>query len=122
VSREYAISLQDVTVYEVELTVKLIQRMYGFCKKTGIKLIILDIPKLSSDGKTVVKSSIPENCLETVKANCDALFYTGSLIDEYAALKQIHVLHGQRHISADTHSMLGKKIGKYILGRLRGYD
>ena len=55
---EYAIARQQVySEYQINLASSLIERMYKFCSENDIKLVIIDIPSRSGDGKII--SSFP---------------------------------------------------------------
>jgi len=113
VSTEYAIPTRNVTDYEAELSAKLVERMHGFCREHNMTFVILDIPQESVDKSMPVASSIPPNQLDAMKANSDRIFYAGDLMNEYRNITP-HNRHGQHHISAETHSMLGRRLGGYI--------
>lgn len=110
---ELAIASNANTKYSEELMKKLISRFYTYCKAQGIKLIIIDIPQLDPDAPA--KSSISKNMVSDVKNNCDTLFNYDNMISDYSKLSLIHVKSGHRHISAETHKMMGQKISEYIL-------
>jgi hypothetical protein len=108
---EYAIPVRELNTYDINLCLKLMQRINNFCKIRDIKLIILDIPKKS------MEPSIPENYLDLFKYNCDTLLYTNDLIDEFRQLKYIYLPRGY-HISSSMHKLYGEKIGEYVLQQL----
>lgn len=110
---EFAIAVNANTNYSEELMKKLISRFHEYCKAQGIKLIILDIPQLGP--KESISPSIPKNLISHVKGNCDTLFNYNNMSTDYSKISFIHVKHGSRHISAETHKMLGQKISEYIL-------
>jgi hypothetical protein len=105
---EYAIPMEEVSQYNVQLGMAIINRMFTFCKNHNIKLIIVDIP-------TTRESSVPEGYENIVRNNCDKLFYYNEMVEEYGQLEKTHVPHGAQHISAQTHSLLGEKIAAYIM-------
>ncbi len=107
---EFAVATnKNISVYAGELMKTLIAHMYNFCKSRGIKLIIVDIPDAN------MRLSIPPDILASIKNNCDTLFGSTDITNDYKKLKLTHVLHGHMHISAETHNMLGHKIAEYIL-------
>ncbi|MEO6454305.1 MAG: SGNH/GDSL hydrolase family protein [Ginsengibacter sp.] len=110
---ERAISVNPNTKYSKELMAKLISRFHDYCKLHGIKLIILDIPQLYT--LVSVSSSIPKDMVSDIKKNCDTLFNYDGMRNDYNKISLIHVKHGHRHISAETHKMIGQKISEYIL-------
>jgi GDSL-like lipase/acylhydrolase family protein len=106
---EYAVgSTEALSEYDYALMAKVLARMYRFCRTHGIKLIIIDIPQFD------MKSSIPPILLPKLTANSDTLYHVGQMRDEYSKLHKTHVQNGQRHISAETHALLGRKIAQYI--------
>ncbi len=117
---EFAIAVNANTKYSEELMKKLIGRFHDYCEAQGIKLIILDIPQL--DPKDSVAPSIPKHLVSHVKKNCDTLFNYDNMIKDYSKVSLIHVKHGSRHISAETHKMMGQKISEYILSNRKAVN
>jgi hypothetical protein len=110
IQTEFAIpNKQEYSQYEYNLTDKIIERMHKFTSKRNIPLIILDIPQID------MKSSIPEKLVNHFINNSDTLFYSQDMLQEYKKLSKTHVPHGDRHISSETHNLLGNKIANYIL-------
>ncbi len=72
------------------------------------KLIILDIPTYKGT------SSIPDSLLPDFRTYSDAFIDYPSIQLEVEKSGLTHVPHGQRHISAATHAILGNKIATYI--------
>jgi hypothetical protein len=83
--------------------------MYEFTSNRSIPLIILDLPEWN------MKSSVPGIMTDIFINNSDTLFYSKDMMQEYLKLSKTHVPHGHRHISSETHNMLGHKIADYIL-------
>ena len=107
---EFSISTkQEYSQNEYDLTGKIIERIYKFTSKRNIPLIILDLPQEN------MKSSIPEKLVNHFINNSDTLFYSRDMLQEYMKLSKTHVPHGERHISSETHNLLGNKIANYIL-------
>ena len=67
--------------YQTRLTGKLLERVYDFCKKNNIKLIIIDIPQL--DGGNKVKTSFLAPTINTVMQNSDMYLTTDMLLTDY---------------------------------------
>jgi hypothetical protein len=114
VAQESAIPTEQVGEYEHRLALKLLQRIKSFCSDQGIKLVILDIPAWSIKERAL-GPSIPDPLLTQVRANCDTLFSTRDMLQELKLMRYAHVPYGQRHISPETHAMLGEKIARYVL-------
>jgi len=114
---EYAVSTREkYTQYQEDLTSKLIERMYHFCKQNNIKLIILDIPQ--AHGQNQSRTSFTPNILKTISLNSDKYFTTDMLFSDYNGVVQLNVPHGHRHISEFTHAILGVSAAKYILDNM----
>lgn len=113
---EYAIKKGDLNEYQIALTSKLIRRMYDFCQRNGIKLIVLDIPQLA-DGGLDFRSSVPPSLTQQMET--DSYFYVKSttVLADYSNVTEIFVPHGHRHISETTHLLLGMDIAKKIYAR-----
>jgi hypothetical protein len=107
-SDESAVAGGPLAETDYDLMAKVVERMHAFCRSHGTKLIIVDIPQLHT------VSSIPPVLLPKLRTNSDTLYYVGDMGSEYGKLSTIHVPHGQRHISAETHALLGHKIAEYI--------
>jgi hypothetical protein len=112
IQTEFSISnKQEYSQYEYNLTEKIIERMYKFTSERNIPLIIFDLPQIN------MNSSIPEKLVNHFINNCDTLFYSQDLLPEYMKLSKTHVPHGHRHISSETHNLIGNKIVNYILSQ-----
>lgn len=108
---EYAIPVGKINDYHISLATKLLERMFTFCKSNDIKLIILDIPTLQG-------SSFPPKLYQIAKNNCDIFIDSASVLNDYLDVAEIHLSHGQRHISEFTHILLGVTIAKRIIANL----
>lgn len=110
---EYAIPTQDkFSDYQTALTSALIQRMYKFCYKNNIKLIIIDIPTIAE--KNQFKTSFSESLSRKIANYSDGYILSDLLLAEYRAIAEIHRPHGHRHISEFTHTLLGIAVAKKI--------
>ena len=114
ITTEYAIRTEEVDKYQIDLASKLIERLYKVCSQNNIKLLVMDIPTISG------KSSIPNQMVQAVRKNSDTLYYYQDLKTEFSSLEQIHVPHGNRHINAEAHALIGRKIADYVLSTLDG--
>jgi len=111
---EYAIPTQkNFSDYQTALTYALIKRMYEFCQKHSIKLIIIDIPQIA--GKNLNKTSFPDSLSQNIANYCDGYIFSESLLFDYSGVAEIHRPHGNRHISEFTHTLLGVAIAKKII-------
>jgi lysophospholipase L1-like esterase len=112
IQTEYATSeKQYYSQYEFNLTGRIIERLYNFTLKRNIPLIIIDIPSLNLKPK-------PEQLVNYFINNSDTLFNSQNMLQEYNKISEIHVAHGQRHISKETHSLLGGMLANYIYNNI----
>lgn len=113
IQTEYSISnKQEYSQYEYDLSKKIIERMYKITSEKNIPFIILDIPQ------TDIKSSIPDTMVNFFTSHSDTLFYLQDMLPEYQKLSKTNVLHGHKHISAETHQLLGNKIANFVISRI----
>lgn len=111
VSREYAVPTEDVSAIQQKLTLALLQRMYAFCKSRNIKLVILDIPTISSQRQFV--SSVPRELQQAFRNASDKLIDSDTVLERYRYAAQIHNAHGS-HISEFTHAVLAVAGGEEV--------
>ncbi len=106
---EYAIpTTSENSSNEIELTNALLRRMYEFCKGRGIRLIILDIPRISGS------SSFPLSILENISELSDIYVDGSALLINYSDVAELHRPHGSRHITEFSHIVLGVNAAKQI--------
>jgi len=98
----------DLTRYQYDLTVALLQRMHAFCRQHGAKLIIVEIPQDEKAGF----SSIPSELREPFRQNCDVLLDSELVNGDYRGLMQLSMPHGHHHITKGTHMLIGIQIAK----------
>lgn len=111
---EYAIPTQDkFSNYQTALTSALVERMYYFCQKNNIKLIIIDIPQITKENRS--KTSFTESMFNTISNYSDGYIFSKSLLADYIGVAEIHRPHGHRHISEFTHTLFGVSIAKKII-------
>lgn len=114
---EYAIPTQEISSnYGVALTTALWKRMYNFCHKNDIKLIVVDIPMLEKGNR--IESSLSHSLLSTIQNYSDAYVIGDSLLADYIGVVDIHVPYGQQHISEFVHTLIGVAIAKKIVSLL----
>lgn len=111
---EYAIPTQNkFSDYQLDLTSALLKRMYDFCQKNNIKLIIVDIPQIAEGN--LFKTSFPESLSKNIEKYSDGYISSESLLADYSGVAEIHRPHGHRHISEFTHTLLGVSMAKKII-------
>jgi len=111
---EYAVpTQQDFSNYQSDLTMALIKRMYVFCTKNNIRLVILNIPWIGEDGN-IISSIATENDQRIIIENSNAFVDGYSMLKKFDGVAELHVPHGLLHISEFTHTMLGVSAAKFI--------
>jgi hypothetical protein len=106
---EYAIATKDAhSDYEVQLAVALIERMQKYCDERGIRLIVIDIPRLT-DRYHFAESISPEALRKVDLLSSRALFAGLS------GAAELHVPRGHTHISELSHALIGVAVGQRIL-------
>ncbi len=115
-SMEYAINInQTIGEYQMLLTLKLLERIYEICQKSGIKLIIIDIPSWELDNSII--SSIHELMIDSQSPFCDYLI---KFEDLKSNLEQNELLRtqGHHHISEKTHKLIAELCTIYIKSQI----
>jgi hypothetical protein len=97
---------------EVALAVALLERMREFCQRSGMRLIVVDIPRPAAQG--AITPSLPPGLLPGFE-----LVASGELAREFDGAAELHVPHGARHISELTHALIGTELGRRILALLQ---
>jgi hypothetical protein len=109
---EYAVATKKPhSAHEVALAAALVERMQKFCRERGIRLIVVDIPRPNKKPYELIESVAP--------GELKALEFISSreLFAEFDSAAELHVAHGQRHISEFTHTLIGVELGRRILQR-----
>ncbi len=114
---EYATPVQAPTEGELSLMSALVARMSQFCRARGILFVVLDIPVYVDRGVGSFASSIPPSLLEVFRHAADVLLLSHDILDPYQGVAELHVEHGQHHISELTHLMFGVRTAQAILDR-----
>jgi hypothetical protein len=102
------------------LMAALLSRMSRFCRAHGILFVILDIPDYSEHDARRFTSSIPSTLLDSVRHDADVFLSSHEVLDPYASIAELHVEHGQNHISEFSHLMLGLRTAQAILAQRTG--
>lgn len=111
---EYTIP-QRVTPYQVDLAFALIERMQRFCAGNGIRLILVDIPAYGSEPYRAVPS-LTGPMVERLRGMGVEVVHSLPLFAPYDGAAEIHVPHGERHISEFAHALIGAEIARRIEG------
>lgn len=116
VETEYAVQVAEVSTYESDLMSALIARLGEVCRENGIRLVIADIPQVSTDA---IYSSIDENVRPAFNAASEYVLYAPELFADFASHPQdLHVPHGHRHIGASAHAAIGERVAAIIRAQL----
>jgi lysophospholipase L1-like esterase len=111
---EYAIRVSAVNEYERELVVALLQRMKAVAHSANIPFIVVEIPSVAADAdRTNWSSSVPDDLVSAVIANCD-VYVPASAYLAGAEKGSVHVPHGQRHISEQTHAKIAEALDRIL--------
>jgi lysophospholipase L1-like esterase len=119
-----AVSIETNTQYAPSLLERerlLIERMYKFCQDNDVKLIILDMPDILSyeldqaeQYSRDFQTSIPEGLLQTMTDHSDYLLNSEDILAKYRGVAELHIPHGQRHLTEFGHLIYGMKIAGVI--------
>lgn len=119
-AHEYATPLKGPTEYQISLTNALIGQMSRFCHSRGIQLVILDFPVKIGNRVGNFGSSIPSSQLGIFRKAADVLLLSEEILGPYRNVGDIHVAHGQNHVSEFTHLMFGVNAAQAIFNRRAG--
>jgi lysophospholipase L1-like esterase len=112
--REYAVSTTSgVSEHEMMLAQRLIERMQRFCSEHGIRLIVVDIPR--DKGPYRIAESVPASLEEALSAEQIEVVSSTALLGGFDGVAEMHVPHGDNHISEFTHTMIGAELGRRIV-------
>jgi lysophospholipase L1-like esterase len=112
---------------ETGLTLKLLERMHAFCRSRGIPLIVVDVPhpkhlfldpSVPQREVMAFRSSVPDELTDEFRRHSDAYLPSVELLAPWAGVAEIHVKHGQRHISELTHLVLGTAAAHAVAAHL----
>ena len=109
---EMAVGSDSHDAYPKTLTLQLLQRLHRTCQEHGIPLVLLDIPLVDQDR---FGPSVPPELRSLFEHASDAYIDGAAVLQDYAGLVDLHVPHGQRHISEFSHLAFGAEIGQRLL-------
>ena len=115
---EYIIP-QRATPYQIDLAFALIERMQKFCASNGIRLIVVDVPSHGSEPFTSVPS-LTEPMIEHLRGFGVEVVPSVSLFAPYQGAAELHVAHGERHISEFAHTLIGVELARRIMDAPQG--
>lgn len=115
---EYAIPVGDFTDYEYALTAALIHQLFQLCQDNNIELIILDIPAPTNVNQ--IRSSVPDSLRSSFIKDSNFLIDSRVVLSPLITKSiPVHVEHGHRHISAETHRIFAEALFSEIESNLR---
>lgn len=110
---EYSI-VNNITAdeYKVKLAAKLLSRIYQFCDRNNIGLILIDIPYKNINGE--VESSLKDilKIGDSKRSHHTFSFYD---LKKKLIPSEMHTEKGHSHISEKTHSEIAKYCGSVII-------
>jgi hypothetical protein len=99
---------------EVELQAAILERLQRICTARGARFIVVDIPQL--DGQSA-SSSLPQPLRERMARLGVESISADELLAPYYGGPEMHVAHGERHVSEFTHALIGVELGRRLLKR-----
>lgn len=123
---EYASKTQETGRRERELTSRLLERLYTACHERGVFLVVLDLPQASGP-ESRIKPSVPDEMIPFMRRHSDAFVDSREAFRAVqGGFQQLHVPHGQRHISEMTHEIVGalasREIERWLGAKRRGHS
>src|SRR5258708_6883151 len=106
---EYAIRISEVGKYERELVMALIGRMKAVVQAANIRLVIVEIPTFDPSGRMAWLPSVPDDLVPAISSACDVYVPASSYLAS-AENGTVHVPHGHRHISEQTHAPIAEEL------------
>lgn len=98
---------------DVELAAAILERLQRICAARNTRFIVVDIPQLDAAGGA--SSSLPES-LRTRMARLGIESVTADeLLAPYYGGPEMHVAHGERHLSEFAHALIGVELGRRLL-------
>ena len=110
---ESAVATRAADEHETRLTAALLARLGSYCRSQGIKSLVLDLPQ--TDERVVARASLNPAARAAAQQHCDGVLAYEPLLEAYAGVAELHVAHGQRHITEFTHTLLGVAAGQRLL-------
>ena len=104
---------QIATRYQIDLALTLIQRMQDFCKRNGIRLIVVDVPAYLEKPHHFAPSMTAQVLGRLRDAGVEVIS-SQALLGQYNGVAELHVVHGLNHISEFTHTMIGAEVARRL--------
>ena len=107
---EYTARISSVDEYQKNLTLALLKGMKDVSAAAHVPLIVVDIPEPTSSGWS---PSIPNDMMRDVAKLADAYVPASSYLTGMPS-SDVHVPHGQRHISEMTHKRIADALNRVL--------
>ena len=104
---EYVTAVETPRAGEIALMRALLSRMSRFCRTRGILFVVVDAPVHLDHGVGAFTTSLPPALLEVTRRDADVLLLSEDILGPYRGVANIHVEHGQHHMSELSHLLLG---------------
>lgn len=98
---------------EIELAGAILERMQRICAARSTRFIVVDIPQLDPSGGAA--SSIPDALRERMARLGIESVTADELLAPYYGGPEMHVAHGERHLSEFAHALIGVELGRRLL-------
>jgi len=98
---------------DIELAAAILERMQRICAARKTRFIVVDIPQLDAAGGAA--SSLPEALRERMARLGIESVTADELLAPYYGGPEMHVAHGQRHLSEFAHAVIGVELGRRLL-------
>jgi hypothetical protein len=103
---EYAVRVSEVNDYEGRLAVALLRRMRAVANSADVPLIVVEIPAAApATSEAAWLPSVPSELVPAMITSCDIYIPPAAYLAD-ARKGSVHVPHGQRHISEQTHAKI----------------
>lgn len=113
-SFEYAVPTStNLPRYLVGLAAALLERMHFFCVERGVRFMVVDIPTRAGDFG--YRSSLPAALRDRLNVAGVERIASGAFLENFDGISEIHVPHGQGHMSELTHALIAIESGRRIL-------
>jgi len=108
---EFAVPVGEVRQIEVDTAAALLNRLARSCRKADIPCILADIPVLK--GASGYESSLKPELLEKVRPAFQRILTSRDYLGS-RPVQEVFVLHGHRHITAQTHEALAQALAESL--------
>ena len=113
---EFAVATKDEhPPYAVALTLSLVERMQRFCSERGMRLLVVDIPRVGGPGPYRMRESLPPPALKRLGEAQAEVIGSRAVLSEVDGAAEMHLPAGHRHISELTHALIAVELGRRIL-------